>query len=336
MNTRKLNHITTAKQDNILSKLSNGFEDYRFEYNALPEINFDDIDTSTSFFGKTLSMPLMISAITGGINEAIQINNALVQFAQNYSIAMGIGSERILLENDALLNKGFNIRKLAPDILIFANLGAVQLNYGYTIEHCKKAVDLIEADAITLHINPLQEVFQNSGNTNFDNLLSKIEILCKNMNVPVIVKEVGFGISKNVAQRLIDTGVSCIDVAGRGGTDWIKIESISSENKIIQNVAKDFDEIGIRTADALYDIQNINILKIASGGIKNGIEIAKAIALGADITGIARGFLLNIDNLDEYYLTLLKSLQICMFSIGVKSIKELKSTTKIKFKPNTK
>lgn len=334
MNTRKLNHITTAKQDNILSKLSNGFEDYRFEYNALPEINFDDIDTSTSFFGKTLSMPLMISAITGGINEAIQINNALAQFAQNYSIAMGIGSERILLENDALLNKGFNIRKLAPDILIFANLGAVQLNYGYTIEHCKKAVDLIEADAITLHINPLQEVFQNSGNTNFDNLLSKIEILCKNMNVPVIVKEVGFGISKNVAQRLIDTGVSCIDVAGRGGTDWIKIESISSENKIIQNVAKDFDEIGIRTADALYDIQNINILKIASGGIKNGIEIAKAIALGADITGIARGFLLNLGNLDEYYLTLLKSLQTCMFSIGVKSVKELKSTTKIKFKPN--
>ncbi len=336
MNTRKLNHITIAKRDNILSKLSNGFEDYRFEYNAFPEINFDDIDTSTSFLGKTLSMPLMISAITGGINESIQINNTLAQFAQNYSIAMGIGSERILLENDALLNKGFNIRKLAPDILLFANLGAVQLNYGYTVEHCKKAVNLIEADAVALHINPLQEVFQNSGNTNFDNLLSKIEILCKNVNVPVIVKEVGFGISKNVAQKLVDIGVSCIDVAGRGGTDWIKIESISSENKIIQNVAKDFDEIGIRTADALYDIQNINILKIASGGIRNGIEIAKAISLGADITGIARGFLLNLDNLDEYYLTLLKSLQICMFSIGVKSIKELKSTTKIKFKPNTK
>lgn len=336
MNTRKLNHITIAKRDNILSKLSNGFEDYRFEYNAFPEINFDDIDTSTSFLGKTLSMPLMISAITGGINESIQINNTLAQFAQNYSIAMGIGSERILLENDALLNKGFNIRKLAPDILLFANLGAVQLNYGYTVEHCKKAVNLIEADAVALHINPLQEVFQNSGNINFDNLLSKIEILCKNVNVPVIVKEVGFGISKNVAQKLVDIGVSCIDVAGRGGTDWIKIESISSENKIIQNVAKDFDEIGIRTADALYDIQNINILKIASGGIRNGIEIAKAIALGADITGIARGFLLNLDNLDEYYLTLLKSLQICMFSIGVKSIKELKSTTKIKFKPNTK
>ena len=334
MNTRKLNHITTAKQDNILSKLSNGFEDYRFEYNALPEINFDDIDTSTSFFGKTLSMPLMISAITGGINEAIQINNALAQFAQNYSIAMGIGSERILLENDTLLNKGFNVRKLAPDILLFANLGAVQLNYGYTIEHCKKAVDLIEADAITLHINPLQEVFQNSGNTNFDNLLSKIEILCKNMNVPVIVKEVGFGISKNITQKLVDIGVSCVDVAGRGGTDWIKMESISSENRIIQNVAKDFDEMGIRTADALYDIRNIDIHKIASGGIRNGVEIAKAIALGADITGIARGFLLNLDNLDEYYLTLLKSLQICMFSIGAKSIKELKFTTKIKFQPN--
>lgn len=335
MNTRKLNHITIAKQDNILSKLSNGFEDYRFEYNAFPEINFDDIDTSTSLFGKTLSMPLMISAITGGINESIQINNTLAQFAQNYSIAMGVGSERILLENETLLNKGFNVRKLAPDILLFANLGAVQLNYGYTIEHCKKAVDLIEADAITLHINPLQEVFQNSGNTNFDNLLSKIEILCKDMNVPVIVKEVGFGISKNITQKLVDIGVSCIDVAGRGGTDWIKMESISSENRIIQNVAKDFDEIGIRTADALYDIRNIDIHKIASGGIRNGVEIAKAIALGADITGIARGFLLNLDNLDEYYLTLLKSLQICMFSIGVKSIKELKSTTKIKFKPNT-
>ena len=335
MNTRKLNHITIAKLDNILSKLSNGFEDYRFEYNAFPEINFDDIDTSTSFFGKTLSMPLMISSITGGINDAIQINNALAQFAQNYSIAMGIGSERILLENEALLNKGFNIRKLAPDILLFANLGAVQLNYGYTIEHCKRAVDLIEADAIALHINPLQEVFQNSGNTNFDNLLSKIEILCKNIDVPVIVKEVGFGISKNVAQKLVDIGVSCIDIAGRGGPDWIKIESILSENKIIQNVAKDFDEIGIRTADALYGIRNINILKIASGGIRNGIEIAKAIAMGADITGIARGFLLNLNNLDEYYLTLLKSLQICMFNIGVKSIKELKSTTKITFRPNT-
>ena len=332
MNTKKLNHILIAKQNNILSELSNGFEDYCFEYTSLPEINFEEIDTSTSFLGKKLSMPLMISAMTGGIKEAENINHKLAQFAQNHNLAMGIGSERILIENESLLCNGFNIRKFAPDILLFANIGAVQLNYGYTIEHCKKAIDLIEADAIALHLNPLQEVFQNSGNTNFCNLISKIETLCKNINVPIIIKDVGFGISENVAKKLVDIGVNVIDVAGRGGTDWIKIESLSNNNKIMQNIAKYFNEFGIKTADAICALKNINMLKIASGGITNGVEIAKSIALGADIAGIARGFLLNLDNLEEYYLELSQTLKICMFSIGAKSIDNLKSTNKIKHK----
>jgi len=326
---RKLNHLQISLQDDILTKMSNGFEKYSFEYDALPEINFDDIDTSVEFLGKQLSIPLMISSLTGGIKDAININETLARFAEDYSLAMCVGSERILLSNEELVTNGFNLRRIAPNILLFANMGAVQLNYGCTTDDYKKVVDLIEADALMLHINPLQEVFQNAGNTDFSGLLSKIETLCKELHVPVIAKEVGFGLSRKTAEALVNAGVKGIDVAGRGGTDWIKIESIASNNKIIQDVANDFHSIGIRTADAITAIRDLNTLKIASGGINTGVDIAKAIALGANITGIARGFLKNLMNLDEYYLKLLKSLQIAMFSIGAVSIQALYKTDKI-------
>lgn len=331
MYQRKINHLETALLNESLSSQTNGFEKFKFEYQALPEINFDDIDTSTEFLNKQLSIPVIISAITGGIKEAEEINKIFATFAQNYSIGMCVGSQRIGIENSNF-RFGFNIRKYAPDILLFANIGAVQLNYGYGIDQCKIAVEMINADALCLHLNPMQEVFQNNGNVNFENLLGKIENVAKNINVPIIIKEVGYGISENIAKKLYDAGVFAIDIAGSGGTDWVKVESLMSHNEMLKNVAKTFSEFGIQTADSLNDIHQKfpDIKLIASGGIKNGLEIAKSIALGASLCGIARNFLMNIKRLDEFYLELLKGLQIAMFGIGAKNLKELSNTKFLK------
>lgn len=328
--------IASRKQDHLEICLtqsvevgSTGFENYHFAHNALPEIDFAKIDTSVKFLGKKLKAPILISSMTGGTDQGSLINRNLAKAAQKLGVAMGVGSQRIAIENPKLA-KTFQVRKWAPNILLFANLGAVQLNYSFGIKECQKAVEMIKADALVLHLNPLQEAIQPEGNTNFAGLSVKIERICKALSVPVIVKEVSCGISEETAQRLFNAGVKIIDTAGWGGTNWAVIEGLrQAQAKVETNLGKTFSCWGIPTAESIIQCRRIKDLKIiGSGGVRNGIEIAKAIALGADLVGLALPLLKpaikSEKAVEEKLLQLIEELKITMFCLGVKNIKELK------------
>lgn len=286
--SRKADHIRINLEKNVQSGVSSGLDKYRFGHQALPEINLADVVTQTSFFGKRLSAPILISSMTGGTKEAGTLNRALARAAQSTGVAMGLGSLRPALESPALVSS-YRVRDVAPDILLFSNLGAIQLNYGYSADQCRKAVELVGADALILHLNPLQEALQPGGNTEFAGLLEKIEAVCRSISVPVVVKEVGWGISGETARRLAMAGVAAIDVAGAGGTSWSQVEKYRTRNRDGARTASLFQDWGLPTAEALVDCRKAvpDLPLIASGGIRNGLEIAKCIALGASLAGIA-------------------------------------------------
>ncbi|MEJ6483097.1 type 2 isopentenyl-diphosphate Delta-isomerase [Nostoc punctiforme UO1] len=290
---RKADHIRICLEEDVQShQITNGLERYRFTHSCLPELNHDDIDISTAFLGKHLGAPLLISSMTGGTEQAAILNQRLAQVAQHYKIAMGVGSQRVAVEKPQVADS-FAVRKYAPDVLLFANLGAVQLNYKYGLDECLRVVDILEADALILHINPLQECIQPKGDTNFRGLLDKISTLCSKLPVPVIAKEVGNGISAAIANKLIAAGVAAIDVAGAGGTSWAKVESERAENPLQRRLGKTFADWGLPTAECITTIRAIapNVPLIASGGLRHGLDVAAAIALGADIAGLAMPFL---------------------------------------------
>ncbi|MBE8988979.1 type 2 isopentenyl-diphosphate Delta-isomerase [Nostoc sp. LEGE 12450] len=290
---RKADHIRICLEEDVQShQITNGLERYRFIHSCLPELNHDDIDISTAFLGKHLGAPLLISSMTGGTEQAAILNQRLAQVAQHYKIAMGVGSQRVAVEKPQVADS-FAVRKYAPDVLLFANLGAVQLNYKYGLDECLRVVDILEADALILHINPLQECIQPKGDTNFRGLLDKISTLCSKLPVPVIAKEVGNGISAVIANKLIAAGVAAIDVAGAGGTSWAKVESERAENPLQRRLGKTFADWGLSTAECITTIRAIapNVPLIASGGLRHGLDVATAIALGADIAGLAMPFL---------------------------------------------
>ncbi|MEH2235228.1 type 2 isopentenyl-diphosphate Delta-isomerase [Nostoc sp.] len=290
---RKADHIRICLEEDVqCHQITNGLERYRFTHSCLPELNHNDIDISTTFLGKHLGAPLLISSMTGGTEQAAIINQRLAEVAQHYKIAMGVGSQRVAVEKPQVADT-FAVRKYAPDVLLFANLGAVQLNYKYGLDECLRVVDILEADALILHINPLQECIQSKGDTNFRGLLDKIADLCDKMPVPVIAKEVGNGISAAIANKLIAAGVAAIDVAGAGGTSWAKVESERAENPLQHRLGRTFADWGLPTAECITTIRAIapNVPLIASGGLRHGLDVAAAIALGADIAGLAMPFL---------------------------------------------
>ncbi|MBD2521823.1 type 2 isopentenyl-diphosphate Delta-isomerase [Nostoc sp. FACHB-133] len=290
---RKADHIRICLEEDVQShQITNGLERYRFTHSCLPELNHDDIDISTAFLGKHLGAPLLISSMTGGTEQAAILNQRLAQVAQHYKIAMGVGSQRVAVEKPQVADS-FAVRKYAPDVLLFANLGAVQLNYKYGLDECLRVVDILEADALILHINPLQECIQTKGDTNFRGLIDKIADLCSKLPVPVIAKEVGNGISAAIANKLIAAGVAAIDVAGAGGTSWAKVESERAENPLQRRLGKTFADWGLPTAECITTIRAIapDVPLIASGGLRHGLDVAAAIALGADIAGLAMPFL---------------------------------------------
>ncbi len=328
---RKEDHLDISLNGDVENRmLSTGFENYRFIHQALPELDLDSINTGTSMFGKKLSAPIMISPITGGTMAGGRLNMRLAGLARKKNIALGIGSQRIAIE-DRSFEESFKVRKTAPDILLFANLGAVQLNYGFGPEQCKRAVDMIGADALMLHLNPMQEAFQDGGDHDFSNLAGKIAGICKKVQFPVIVREVGFGISADVAKMLADAGVAGIDVGGAGGTSWIKIESSRSKDPVLKNISKSFIDWGIPTAESLEMVSGAgsNIKVIASGGIRTGQDVAKAIALGADITGAALPILEASTNsageAEDLIDEIIMGLKITMFGIGASNISNLKN-----------
>lgn len=329
--TRKADHLRICLEEDVqFHQLTNGLERYRFTHACLPELDVREIDLSTRFLGKSLGAPFLISSMTGGTPEAKVINYRLAEIAQTYNLAMGVGSQRIAIEKPEVAHT-FAVRSLAPDILLFANLGAVQLNYTYGLEQCLRAIDLLEADALILHLNPLQECIQPKGDTNFKGLLDKIERVCTKLPVPVIAKEVGNGISAEMARQLIEAGVSAIDVAGAGGTSWAKVESERASNNLERQLGKTFADWGIPTADCLVQIRDRypDIPLIASGGLRNGLDGAKAIALGADLVGLALPFLQaasnSLDALHETVRLLLAELTTVLFCTGNATLSDLKN-----------
>lgn len=291
--TRKADHLRICLDEDVqFHETTNGLEHYRFIHCCLPELERHEIDLTTTFLSKKLLAPLLISSMTGGTEQAGIINHRLAEVAQHYKIAMGVGSQRVAVEKPQVAST-FAVRSLAPDILLFANLGAVQLNYDYGLDECLRVVDLLEADALILHLNPLQECIQLKGDTNFKGLVDKISKLCHKLPVPVIAKEVGNGISAAMAQKLIAAGVRAIDVAGAGGTSWAKVESERAQNAQQQRLGMTFADWGLPTAECITSIRTVapEIPLIASGGLRHGLDVAKVIALGADIAGMALPFL---------------------------------------------
>ncbi|TAF06479.1 MAG: type 2 isopentenyl-diphosphate Delta-isomerase [Oscillatoriales cyanobacterium] len=327
--TRKADHLRLCIEEDVqFHETTSGFEHYRFAHCCLPELDRTEIDLTSTFLGKKLAAPLLISSMTGGTELAQTINYRLADVAQKYKIAMGVGSQRIAVENPQLADT-FAVRRRAPDILLFANIGAVQLNYNYGLEQCQKIVDLLEADALILHLNPLQECVQTEGDTNFKGLLDKIAKLCEKLPVPVIAKEVGNGISGKMAKKLIAAGVSAIDIAGAGGTSWAKIEGERAKDGKQRRLGATFADWGIPTAECIVNTRAVapDILLIASGGLQHGLDAAKAIALGADMAGLARPFLQaaaeSESALELLVEVLIAEIATVMFCTGCANLDEL-------------
>jgi isopentenyl-diphosphate delta-isomerase len=328
--SRKVDHIRINLENDVqFPRVTTGLERYRFMHQALPELSLADIDTSTSLFGKQLAAPIVISSMTGGTAIAQAINRTLARGAQKHGIAMGLGSQRAAIEDDSLVSS-YCIRDVAPDILLFANIGAVQLNYGYGLKECQKAIDMAGADALILHCNVLQEAVQPEGDIDFSELLRKIEKVCNRLALPVIAKEVGWGFSESNVRDLARAGVSAIDVAGAGGTSWSEVEYHRAPTAFHARVARSFADWGIPTADAIQYARRAGpeLPIIASGGLRDGIDIAKSIALGADLAGLASPFLqaatdsaLAVDELIQELTTQLRLVMLCTASRDISSLK---------------
>lgn len=332
---RKSEHIRIALQEKVTGdNITTGFERVHLLHNALPEIDFQEISLATEFLGFQRHAPFLISSMTGGAELAGTINKNLAMAAEERGWIFALGSTRALIESKEY-RSSFQVREFAPNTPIIANLGAVQLNYGFGVEECKEIINITDADLFVLHLNSIQEVVQDEGDTNFKQLLPKIARLCEQLDIPVGVKEVGWGIDGTVAEKLLDAGVTYIDVAGAGGTSWSQIEKLRSKNEMKKQAAEPFAEWGIPTVDCILSVREKlpEVPLIASGGIQNGLEAAKAIALGADFVGIARGILKAATQSVEEVLKIMETreleLKMAMFGIGVATIEELQKTKRI-------
>jgi isopentenyl-diphosphate delta-isomerase len=320
---RKAEHIRLALEQRMQLGV-NYFDEYRFDHAALPEIAFEDVDPGVDFLGRRLAAPLLISSMTGGTEAAGLINRNLAAGAERTRIAVGIGSQRKALEDPEKADT-FKVREVAPSVPLLANLGAVQLNYGLGIRECRQAVEMIGADALILHLNPLQEAIQPEGQRNFAGLLPKIGEIARSLPVPVIVKEIGCGISAATARALAGQGIRIVDTAGVGGTSWARIEAQRAGDLDLGEV---FAGWGIPTPLSIQEVRSVGGLTvIASGGIRNGIDVAKAIALGADLAGMAFPFLQaateSPERVVEKVQRIVLELKICMFCLGMKTVAEL-------------
>jgi isopentenyl-diphosphate delta-isomerase len=336
INQRKTEHIRLCLTENVEGvDKSTGLEGIDFIHNALPEIDFDEIDLTAQFLGKELTAPFLVSSMTGGSDLATEINRNLAFAAEEKRWVMALGSTRAMLESDAH-KESFLIREYAPTVPLIVNLGAVQLNYGYGAEEAKRIIELTQADSIVLHLNSLQEVVQDGGDLNFKDLLPKIEEVCKQAGVPVGVKEVGFGIDGTVAEKLYNAGISYIDTAGAGGTSWSQVEKLRSKDSLKKAAAEAFNSWGIPTKDCIVSVRSKlpDVPLVASGGMKTGLDAAKAITIGADVIGFARHLLQAATESKEAVMQVMDQLELelkmTMFGIGVKNLEELKNTKRVR------
>ena len=331
---RKVDHVRINLEETVDSRLSSGLEAYRFSPLAIPELNLSEVDIDQSFLGMQLASPILISSMTGGSEGLTDINRHLAEAAEERGILMGLGSQRAAIESEVLASS-FQVRRFAPKAKLLANLGAVQLNYGYGVEQCQRAVEMVEAEALILHFNAIQEAVQPEGDTDWSGLLRKVEDVVSRLSVPVIAKEVGWGFSALDIERLAGVGVSAIDVAGAGGTSWSEVEKYRADDPIQAEVAGAFIDWGTPTASSISHARKVApmIPIIASGGLRNGIDIAKCIALGASIGGMAGPFLRAASHSTQAVIDqieiLERTIRIAMFGIGAPSIHALRDTPRL-------
>ncbi len=319
---RKLEHLLICENYDVEFKSkTNGFEDIELIHNVLPEVDKNEIDLSTTAFGKKLDSPLFITAITGGHPAAKSINKQLAIAAENNNVALGVGSQRAACEHPELADTYTVVRQNAPDCLLVGNIGAPQLNLA------EKAVEILDADILAIHLNPLQESIQPEGDLDARGYLDSIGQITESVDIPVMAKETGCGISAESAKQLIEAGIDFIDIEGAGGTSWAAVETYRAEDKYFGELFWDW---GIPTAVSTVEVTDaVNVPVISSGGIRNGLEAAKAIALGADAVGMALPFLKNSasqDDLNKFIERFNDSLRIAMFLVGANNIEELKQS----------
>jgi isopentenyl-diphosphate delta-isomerase len=325
---RKDDHIRINLEEEVSSGLRTGLARYRLVHQALPELALEEIKMGQMLFGVEQRVPALVSSMTGGTERAERINRHLAQAAAELGLALGVGSQRAAIENPALA-KSFQVRRYAPEILLFANLGAVQLNAGYGVEAFRRAVEMIEADGLILHLNPLQEALQPEGQTDFRGLVDKIAHLRDKLGVPIIVKEVGWGLSAPAARLLYDAGVDALDVAGAGGTSWSQVEMHRQTDAYRAKTAAAFRDWGLTTAESLLAVKPIfhDRPVFASGGLRTGVEIVKCLALGAAMGGMAGPFLKAADeSLEATVKTMamiVEQVRIAMFACGAGSLEAL-------------
>ncbi|MCS7096563.1 MAG: type 2 isopentenyl-diphosphate Delta-isomerase [Candidatus Bathyarchaeota archaeon] len=330
---RKSDHIRIATTHDIQAKnVTTGFEDIHLIHRALPEVSREEIELSTSVFGHKFSAPIIVNAITGGTPEAEDINATIATAVERLGLGMGVGSQRAALEDKNLERTFSVVRKKAPTAFLIANIGGIQLARGYTVNDAKKAIDMIDADALAIHLNPLQEAVQPEGETNFKGVLDKIGEIAGQIDKPVIVKETGAGISAEEAERLEEAGVKGIDVSGAGGTSFAAVEHFRAEeakNKNQRKLGEVFWDWGIPTAISLIEVaQTVKIPVIASGGIRTGIEAAKALALGASLVGLAQPILKaavkGVDETEATITLLAEELRNTMFLVGAGNMQQIR------------
>lgn len=318
---RKKDHIQHTVAGQSAYSFSAGFDKIQLRHQALPELNFDEIDLQTNLFGRNFSFPLMISSMTGGYSEAGQVNRIIAEVCEQENIPMGVGSQRIMLEDPSLTTSFSVVRDVAPTAFIAGNIGGVQLIKGLSDQMYRSLTECIRADAIIVHLNPLQELMQPEGDRNFSGVLDGIAELVRISGIPVIVKETGAGIEAKTASRLIEAGVRAIDVAGAGGTSWAKVENLRQSEESALSV---FNDWGIQTIDCIREVVNLgrpDLTIIASGGIKNGVDILKTLCLGAHFTASAQPIIKAIhtggkSGFENLIKTWKKELQTAMLLVG--------------------
>lgn len=327
---RKKEHVELTLKEDINYKKSSGFERYRFQHQALPEVNIKDVDLTATLLGRSFTFPLFVSSMTGGYSDAGAVNAQLASFCERRGLPMGVGSQRAMLENRDEIESFSIVRKHAPTAFIAANIGGAQLIGGMDSDQAALLINSIRADALIIHLNPLQELMQPEGDRNFKGISEGISSIIEEVDCPVIVKETGAGISGDCARKLLQMGVKVIDVAGAGGTSWAKVENLRERS---QEPLHQFDDWGIPTVDCLLEVEKLktdfSFELIASGGIRTSSDIIKSIALGADFTASAQPLIKRLfedgeGGLDSILDQWLKESRIILTLLGCESFYDLK------------
>jgi len=329
---RKQRHIRISLEENVKTDIGTGFDDVTLVHRCLPEIDFSEVNMEISLFGKHLKAPLIISAMTGGTSYSKEINRTLAAVAEKTGIGIGVGSQRIAIDKPEVAHTFRVVREVAPSALVLGNIGCPQISLGWGVEEAQICVDMIKADALSVHMNPLQEAIQVGGDTNYKGVLDKIKNITENLNVPIVMKETGAGIAHEEAEKLEAAGVAGLEISGVGGTSWAAVEhhiAREIEDSDMEFLGKALWNWGIPTAISVAETSlNTNLQIIASGGMRTGLDMAKAIALGADAVGMALPFLAEAvkgeKDLLEFIRKIVLEFRTVMFLVGARNIEELK------------